>query len=42
MGFVTPGGAAPIGNNVGGLQEYILVDPTKVNVQGVSGVNPQF
>ncbi len=33
--------ALPLNGNQGGLMEYII-DPSKVNVKRVSGVNPQF
>ena len=39
---VTPGGAIRIGNNAGGLTEYKLIDPTKITIKRVSGVNPEF
>ena len=39
---VTPEGAAPLGTNKGGLQEYLILDPSKVTIERVSGVNPPF
>ncbi len=38
---VTPGDAAPIGVNHGGLPEY-MINPSNVVIKRVSGVNPPF
>jgi len=39
---MTPEGAAPIGTNTGGLKEYLIIDPSKVTIERISGVNPPF